>query len=193
MNLRRTWFLLAGLLLVGGLGGCGEPAPYQGATPTAQAPAVQETITEEQAIAAIKKLGGSVHFNDNNAVVGVNLGGTKVTDAGLKELAGLTQLQTLGLWSTQVTDAGLKELAGLTQMQGLYLIQTQVTDAGLKELARLTQLRSLDLRDTQVTDAGLKELAGLTELNTLDLTGAKVTDAGVQELKKALPKVEINR
>ena len=39
-----------------------------------------------------------------------------VTDAGLKELAALKQLQTLDLSDAQVTEAGLKELAGLTQL-----------------------------------------------------------------------------
>ena len=38
---------------------------------------------------------------------------SSVTDAGLKELAGLKSLQSLSLHNTQVTDAGLKELAGL--------------------------------------------------------------------------------
>jgi hypothetical protein len=33
-----------------------------------------------------------------------------------------------------VTDAGLKELAALDQLQTLYLVFTGVTDAGVKEL-----------------------------------------------------------
>jgi hypothetical protein len=57
-----------------------------------------------------------------------------VTDAGLKELAALKQLQWLELSWTQVTDAGLKVLAGLTQLKRLYLSGTQVTDAGLQNL-----------------------------------------------------------
>ena len=37
----------------------------------------------------------------------------------------------------QVTDAGLKELAGMTQLQELSIVGvSKVTDAGLKELAR---------------------------------------------------------
>ena len=44
-----------------------------------------------------------------------------MTDAGLKELAGLKNLQTLDLGGTQVTDAGLKELAGLKSLQSLNL------------------------------------------------------------------------
>ena len=43
-------------------------------------------------------------------VVSVGLRDTKVTDAGLKELAGLKNLTTLVLPNTGVTDAGLKEL-----------------------------------------------------------------------------------
>ena len=96
-----------------------------------------------------------------------------------------------GLHFRSVTDAGLKELASLTQLRALHLGGTQVTDAGLKELASLTQLRMLDLGGTQVTDAGLKELASLTQLQALRLNSTKVTDAGVQELRKALPKARI--
>jgi hypothetical protein len=66
----------------------------------------------------------------------LGLGGTKVTDAGLKELVGLKSLQTLDLRFTKVTDAGLKELAGLKSLQRLGLHSTKVTDAGLKELRK---------------------------------------------------------
>jgi hypothetical protein len=41
---------------------------------------------------------------------GLGLVGTRVTDAGLKELARLKRLQALDLGRTKVTDAGLKEL-----------------------------------------------------------------------------------
>ena len=45
-----------------------------------------------------------------------------------------------------MTDAGLKELAALKQLQSLDLIGcNKVTDAGLKELAALKQLQSLNL------------------------------------------------
>jgi hypothetical protein len=57
-----------------------------------------------------------------------------------------------------VTDSGLKELAGLTNLQDLMLNTTLVTDAGLKELAGLKNLRSLDLRNTTVTAAGVAAL-----------------------------------
>ena len=53
---------------------------------------------------------------DPGAAFGLSLNSTKVTDAGLKELAGLKSLQALYLNNTQVTDAGLKELAGLEEL-----------------------------------------------------------------------------
>src|SRR5438270_3236639 len=74
---------------------------------------------------------------------GIDLSETKVTDAGLKELAGFKHLAALSLGGTPVTDKGLAELAGLAQLESLFLNDTHVTDAGLKALAALTQLRLL--------------------------------------------------
>src|SRR5262249_46388482 len=122
---------------------------------------------EDNAIKAIQKLGGYMARDEKvkgKPIVGVFLGGTKATDAGLKHLAGLRQLQMLRLGKTKVTDAGLKHLAGLRQLHGLDLTNTKVTDAGLKHLGRLKQLQTLDLNYTELTDTGLKELAGLKQL-----------------------------
>ena len=68
---------------------------------------------------------------------GISLSGTKVTDAGLKELAAFRSLQALDLGSTQVTDAGLRELTALQSLQALALGGTRITDAGLWRNARL--------------------------------------------------------
>jgi internalin A len=54
----------------------------------------------------------------------------------VKELAGLKTLQALELGGTQVTDAGLKHLAGLKDLQTLDLSNTPVTAAGEKELRK---------------------------------------------------------
>jgi hypothetical protein len=112
----------------------------------------------------------------------LDLSGTDLTDAGLKELAGLKSLQMLGIGLTRVTDGGLKELAGLKNLQTLGLGATAVTDTGLKELVGLKNLQSLNLFLDHVTDAGVKELAALKSLQVLNLGGTKVTDAGLKEL-----------
>ena len=152
---KRLALLAAGLLLLP-LAGCGPKNPTQ---PTDAA--------EDNAVAGLTKLGARVVRDEKtppSRSIEVDLGGTNVTDAGLKELAALKHLQTLRL-NTQVTDAGLKELAGLKGLQTLSLLgATKVTDAGLKELAPMQGLKTLDLDGTKVTDAGLKELAALKSL-----------------------------
>ena len=116
----------------------------------------------------------------------------KVTDADLRELAGMKGLQVLSLGGAQVTDAGLKELAVLKGLQKLIIEGTPVTDTGLKELVGLLELKELDLNGTKVTDAGLKHLAGFQQLKWLSLNGTQVTDRGKADLKKALPKLHIS-
>ena len=141
--------------------------------------------TPERAIAFVESLGGKVVRDDNSPdkpVTRIDLSNTKVTDAGLKELAPLTNLELLDLNGTQVTDAGLKELAHFKNLRILNLWRTQVTDAGLKKLAPLTNLELLDLNGTQVTDAGLKELAHFKNLRILHLWRTQVTDAGLTNL-----------
>ncbi len=59
-----------------------------------------------------------------------------MTDAGLKELAELTSLESLNLGDTKVTDAGLKELTGLKSLVRVNLTCVEVTKVGLKELQK---------------------------------------------------------
>jgi len=90
--------------------------------------------TPPEVIDAIKKLGGSVKVDKRKVVVEVDLDSTKVTDAGLEHLKGLTKLEELYFSSPKVTDAGLVHLKGLTNLTHLLLSETKVTPAGVKNL-----------------------------------------------------------
>ncbi len=118
---------------------------------------------------------------------------TQVTDSGLGQLAANKNLQNLDLGASTVTDAGLKQLASVKSLRKLYFGSTAVTDAGLKELEGLEHLQVLYLYNTKVTDAGLKELLKLKSLQTLILSKTKVTDEGLAEFSKARPEVQILR
>ena len=116
-----------------------------------------------------------------------------ITDAGLAHLQGLTQLQLLSLSETKVTDAALEQIKDLGQLKALFLKKTNVTDAGLKDLRGLSRLERLDLSETKVTDAGLEHLKGLATLKTLSLAGTQVSEAGVKSLQAALPQCKISK
>jgi hypothetical protein len=73
----------------------------------------QAAVAENAALKAVKALGGRVTVDAEQPglpVVAVDFGKTQITDADLKLLKELKNLQTLHLYDAQVTDAGLKEL-----------------------------------------------------------------------------------
>ena len=70
----------------------------------------------------------------------------------------LTEVTTLDLGFTKITDEGLKDVAKLQKLKWLWLNDTNITDAGLKDVAKLQQLKILILSGTKATDAGLAEI-----------------------------------
>lgn len=123
----------------------------------------------------------------------LDLSHTKVTDLGLKELAVLEQLRILDLGATVITDIGVKYLTAIKGLQKLYLGSTIVSDQGLKELGSINDLRSLYLYNTKITDAGLNELVNLKYLQTLILSSTDVSDYGVDQLIRVLPNLRVLR
>jgi hypothetical protein len=115
-----------------------------------------------------------------------------VDDAFLVHVSALTHLERLVIDVPEVTDAGLANLAGLTELRGLLFISdTNVTDAGLVYIKRLSNLRLLNLTGTKVSSAGLRHLVDLHKLEYLELARKQITDADITELKRALPKLAI--
>jgi uncharacterized protein (TIGR03067 family) len=145
---------------------------------------LKKNASDASAVAAFKKLGAHIKQDDQGDVVEVEFSfNTRITNAGLVHLKGLTGLQELSLPS-QITDAGLMHLRGLPNLQTLYLPSSQITDAGLMHLRGLPNLQTLSLYHNQkITDAGLVHLKGLTGLQELLLERTPITDAGLVHLK----------
>ena len=76
----------------------------------------------------------------------------------LEDITVILDLDFLSLFGTKVTDAGLAHLKGLTNLRGLRLTDTNITDAGLVHLKGLTNLGYLYLNSTEVTESGVKDL-----------------------------------
>ena len=109
---------------------------------------------------------------------------------GLEHLAKLKKLTRLDLRETKVTDAELAHLKGMTQLEWLSLPE-KISDEGMRHLAELVNLESLYLTKTGITDEGLKHLHKMTKLQEVRLNETKVTDMGVENLKKTLPGANI--
>ena len=114
-----------------------------------------------------------------------------MTDDRLRMAAELPDLRLLQLGSTKITDAGMRSLRGLTFLEDLDLSNTRITDQGLADLEALTHLQSLQLQHTAISDAGLAHLCGLRELEELFLQDTKVTLAGINKLKRAVPNLRV--
>ncbi len=95
-----------------------------------------EHIVEKAIRKSLEKPEGQLTEADLAKVTELSLGGTQITDAGLKEVAKLQKLKELYLNGTQITDAGLKDLAKLQKLEELYLLGTRVTKAGVAELKK---------------------------------------------------------
>jgi hypothetical protein len=97
----------------------------------------------------------------------------------------------------EMDDAAVADFTKLLQafprLAELQFKSRKITDAGLAHLKNLPQLRSVSFENALITDAGLTQLKALTQLRELCVKGTKVTDAGVQAIKKALPKVKVER
>lgn len=117
-------------------------------------------------------------------------GNGRITDAGLREIAALSSLESLDLRANRITDAGLKELRSLTRLRSLDLSMNAITDDGLRELQALKQLESLRIWDVGLTDAALSHLYPIKSLKRLALAHAKVTETGLTRLREALPDIK---
>jgi mono/diheme cytochrome c family protein len=103
--------------------------------------------------AELEKLSAAGHD-----LIWLDLSRTGITDAGLKVLGKMPNLEHLDLRETTVGDAGVEALAPLHKLQTLGLYGTAVTDAALPALQRLPGLRRLYAGGTRMTAPGLAVL-----------------------------------
>jgi len=161
---------------------------------------------QRDAVAAIKKAGGSVAYDwewgtpYNPDIIDPN--GKPRAPKWLANLIGVdyvANVVSVNLSTpsakdpNKANDETLAHVGRLGRLENLNLADTAVTDAGMAHLKGLTSLGDLNLWKTQVGDDGLAHLQGLTNLRTLPLVGTRVTDGGVLELKHALPWLQILR
>ena len=117
----------------------------------------------------------------------------KFGDAELAKFAPIAErMSEMNLGRSKVTDAGLASLAGMKNLKKLHLPNTAVTDAGIDSLLSLTHLEYLNLFNTKLTDAGLAKLEKLPNLKRLFVWQTAATKPAAESLHSKLPNLVIN-
>ena len=154
---------------------------------------------EQQSVAAIEKLGGSVYYHHQVDGHIFDESAEPPGPAWLRRYFGencLAKVHTVWLqhwdvpaWKHRpVTDADLAVLDSLSSLQRIMLDDSQVTDAGLKRLQR-HQLKELHLNRLAITDTGIERVTEIESLVSLNLGGTQVTDRSLDRLRN-LPNLQ---
>src|SRR5262249_48505428 len=119
-------------------------------------------------------------------LLGIIVGGDRVTDAGIKALAECKSLDSLSLMTKKVTDAGVKELAALPNLEFLQLLGMTVNGSAFEAFADSKSLKVVNLEVVQgLTAEGTRNLARIPNLNELKLGtnfDRKFTAAGIKAI-----------
>jgi mono/diheme cytochrome c family protein/YHS domain-containing protein len=172
------------------LGTAPSKATVVASVPLDQVLPVAEKLADELGV-AITALGANEPWLQCNA----SIAGPDFGDAALARLAPLAaNLRWLDLAGTRITDAGLIQIARMPHLVRLNLSRTAVTDAGLAQLSELAELEALSLYSTAVSDAGLTSLQSLPGLRQLYLWHTQVTPDTAKAFAEArLDRAQIQR
>ena len=116
------------------------------------------------------------------------------SDAGLRHLAPLTRLRMLVINSLVdddgdlITDGGVAQLSGLTELEHLYIDSKKLTGESLKSLAKMQKLGWLTLNSPSLTDDDLRYLASLESLHWIEFIGTGVNGTGFRHFRASKAK-----
>jgi hypothetical protein len=152
-------------------------------------------VRQDRAIAAIRRLGGTVEESTYNQFIGVwqlvtqynvTIGeGWTGGEQGLKYLRWLPELQSLTLRGPQVGDAWLKSLEGIEKLNMVEVNRADISDAGISVFKSLPNLRVLSLKYSPVTDQAVDDLKQIKVVSVIRLYGTKITTEGADVLRAA--------
>jgi len=182
-------FIILSLLL---LPGCSPPAETAEPSLAEQLTAIRNGSTDivliestplsDQELALIQDVPGL-------RVLQLDHADNKLTDAGMTEIAKLTQLRHLRIRGGNIGDEGLKTLSTMPNLRMLNLPQGKFTDAGLAQLKQMPRLDSLRIGSPKVTDEGVATLKDFPNLRSIHLIDIPITDRGLADLQ-SIPKLD---
>src|SRR5688572_265429 len=105
-------------------------------------PSKADSPAAEAALKRIAELGGVVKRDDKGSAIEVNLFERQTTNADIKLMTALADVQKLYLWGAEIDDEGLSYLPAYKKLRDLTLENTGLTDDGLKHLSGMKSLTS---------------------------------------------------
>jgi mono/diheme cytochrome c family protein len=170
--------------------GTGSSSPGSTKSSKSAVLSLKVPAANEKDIEALRKAGLIVNSlaQDQNLIEVSAVNAPNFDDKQMALLAPLAeQIAWLKLGDTKITDAALKEIAKLKNLNKLHLEHTAVTDAGLANLKNLAYLEYINLVDTKVGDPGLKDVATMKGLKSVYVWQSAVTDSAVSQVSKQHP------
>ncbi len=140
----------------------------------------QEGRLTDAALKSIGKLTQLKSLSLDSYVGTVKHGRMRFSSEGIKELRGLSELESLHLVGHAVPPEALTS----NKLKSLSLGNESVDDRVAARVAQMSDLRSLHLVYCGIGDVGLKEIAKLRKLTQVDISSNVITDAGMAAFEK---------
>jgi ribosomal protein L15 len=117
----------------------------------------------------------------------LTLRGLPIDNEAMKVFSGLPTLKRLYLNElSSISDAGIRNLESLKDLELLEIWESPITDESLGTIAKLASLKTLIIRVTDITDAGLEKLLAMPKLESVTLAdNPRVTPGAIQKLRAA--------
>ncbi len=125
--------------------------------------------------------------------IGLGRASETFTAAGIRALAKLPKLSSIGFSPSKITDEQLAAITALPSLETLKMGGSGVTNAQLSMLAKIKSLAVLVLNGTQLTADAVEPLKSLRGLRDLDIRDTEIPPAAVAELRRMLPKCKVDR
>ena len=122
----------------------------------------------------------------------VGLIGDGIVDANLEDLVELRGLRFLVVGGVRVTNEGMSHIGRMKGLTRLHLLEVGVGDAGVEKLRPLRALEFLSLTESNITDGAMEYVGAMPELVLLDLHETRITGSGLGHLKTASKLAYVN-
>jgi hypothetical protein len=144
---------------------------------------VQAVKTEADAIAALTRLGVPLQKDDRGTVRWIEAANGELSDEALHYLPLLSKLEWLEIGGGKVTAAGIAKLKGCPLLVRLYVHDVSLGGDELAWLSSLLKLEALSLQRTGITGKVVKNLAS-GALAVLNLSGNDIGDEDMSQIAR---------